>query len=101
MTRVPKSDFSIALRTARIARGKSQEALDVVSGRTYVSAMERGIKQPTIGKVDELANALNLHPLTLLALAYLAKPDLRDAQHLLRQVSEELAELASVVGRTK
>lgn len=42
----------------------------MVSSRTYLSSLERGMKSPTLDKVQELADTLKVHPLTLLALAY-------------------------------
>ncbi len=70
MPRQIKSSFPDALRAVRKAKGIAQEAFDVVSSRTYVSSLERGIKSPTLPKVDALAGVLGVHPLTLLALAY-------------------------------
>lgn len=64
------NQFSKALKLARSAAGRTQEDFAVVSSRTYVSSLERGMKSPTLQKVDELAHALDLHPLTLLTLAY-------------------------------
>jgi transcriptional regulator with XRE-family HTH domain len=92
-----RSSFPQALRRARNALGVSQEAFDLVSSRTYISAMERGIKQPTLGKVDDLAEVLGIHPLTLLALCF----DVRnsaEAQQLLSNVGEQLAEIFSAEG---
>jgi transcriptional regulator with XRE-family HTH domain len=83
----PTSSFATALRTARKARGVPQEAFDVISSRTYISALERGLKQPTIVKVDDLAGVLGLHPLTLLALSY-AKPG--DVKRLLDVVQRQV-----------
>ena len=60
--------FGRALKRARRTRGFTQEDFAEVSGRTYVSSLERGLKSPTIEKVAELADALDVHPLTLLAL---------------------------------
>jgi transcriptional regulator with XRE-family HTH domain len=65
------STFSKALRLARAAHGTPQDAFDLVSSRTYVSALERGVKNPTLPKVDELASVLAIHPLTLLTLSYI------------------------------
>lgn len=73
MKRPPESDFSNALRAVRKARGYTQEDFDEVSSRVYISALERGIKQPTLPKVDALAAHLGVHPLTLLTLAYCRK----------------------------
>ena len=83
--------FARALRLAREAKGLAQEDFDQVSSRTYVSALERGVKQPTVPKVGQLAGVLGIHPLTLLALGYVEQP--QDAIDLLDQVREELEDL--------
>ena len=72
MSTQPKdqNNFALALRRVRKARGMSQEAFALESSRTYVSTLERGLKSPTLNKVDELARVLNVHPLTLLMAAY-------------------------------
>jgi hypothetical protein len=36
-----------------------------------MSSLERGLKAPTITKVEEIAAVIGVHPLSLLALAYL------------------------------
>lgn len=90
--RPPRHRFSDALRTARRARGLSQEAFSLNSSRTYVSTLERGLKMPTLSKVDELSEVLELHPLTLLTLSYLDGKD-RHLAALLNRVTKELAEV--------
>ena len=92
-----RSSFPQALRRARNALGVPQEAFDLVSSRTYISAMERGIKQPTVGKVDDLAEVLGIHPLTLLALSFGVK-DSAETQCLLAKVGAQLAEIFSAEG---
>jgi len=84
------SSFGKALRLAREAIGISQEEFDQVSSRTYISAIERGIKQPTVPKVDQLAKVLRVHPLTLLALSYVDRPLPSDVGRLLEQVRREV-----------
>jgi len=49
----------------------TQEAFSIVSSRTYLSSLERGIKAPTITKIDEIAAVIGVHPLSLIAYAYL------------------------------
>jgi transcriptional regulator with XRE-family HTH domain len=48
------------LRRLRVARGLSQEALAVDAGidRTYVSRLERGLENPTVGVLECVALAL-------------------------------------------
>jgi transcriptional regulator with XRE-family HTH domain len=51
------------------ARGLSQEAFSDVSSRTYMSTLERDLKSPTLHKLTELCEVMEVHPLTLLTLA--------------------------------
>lgn len=91
--RPPQSDFGRALRVARRAKGLPQESFDQVSSRTYISALERGLKQPTVAKVDELAAVLGVHPLTLLALSYLHQPTAASVQRLTAHLIKEIGDL--------
>lgn len=81
--------FGAGLQMARKSRGLTQEDFSVVSSRTYLSSLERGIKSPTITKLEELASVLNLHPLSLLALAY-APNSAQERKDLLASVAAEL-----------
>ena len=78
-----------ALKTVRKARGLSQEAFSDVSSRTYLSLLERDLKSPTMHKLTELCEVMDVHPLTLLTLAY-AGDSTRRADQLLAQVRQEL-----------
>lgn len=82
--------FSEALKAARAARGLSQEAFTLVSSRTYVSSLERGLKIPTLAKVDALAEVLGVHPLTLLTLAYVDLKHSKNADALISGVLKEV-----------
>jgi len=86
----PTSNFAKALRKAREARGIPQEEFDTISSRTYVSSIERGIKQPTVSKVDALASVLGLHPLTLFALSYTDTASAAEVRRLLDRVHLEV-----------
>ena len=56
------------VRTARLERGLSQEqlALDAGMKRSYVSELERGLRNPTVRALGRLAEALKLEPDVLL-----------------------------------
>ncbi|WP_260469475.1 helix-turn-helix domain-containing protein, partial [Pandoraea apista] len=69
--------------------GLSQEAFSDVSSRTYMSSLERDLKSPTMHKLTELCEVMDVHPLTLLTLAY-AGDSTRKADQLLAQVRQEL-----------
>ena len=84
-----KHTLSEALKTIRKARGLSQEAFSNVSSRTYMSSLERDLKSPTLNKLGELCDVMEVHPLTLLTLAYAGKKP-KQAEQLLAQVRQEL-----------
>ena len=74
-----KHSLATALKTVRKARGLSQEAFSDVSS----------LKSPTLNKLAELCEVMQVHPVTLLALAYAGKSPQR-AEQLLTQVRQEL-----------
>lgn len=59
-----------ALREIRESKGLTQEDFVGVSGRTYLSEIERGLKSPTLEKLDQLAARMGIHPLELLLVCY-------------------------------
>lgn len=83
------NSFAAALKRVRKARGLSQEAFSDVSSRTYLSSLERDLKSPTLNKLNELCEVMQVHPLTLLALAY-AGDGPGKADKLFEQVRNEL-----------
>ena len=88
-----KHALSEALKTIRKARGLSQEAFSDVSSRTYMSSLERDLKSPTLNKLAELCDVMEIHPLTLLTLAY-AGDDAQQVEQLLTRVRQELKVVA-------
>ncbi|MFL6959454.1 helix-turn-helix domain-containing protein [Nocardiopsis yanglingensis] len=84
-----KNSLATAIRTVRKARGLSQEAFSDVSSRTYMSSLERDLKSPTLHKLTELCEVMEVHPLTLLTLAY-AGDSPHKADQLQAQVRQEL-----------
>lgn len=82
--------FGITLKRYRIRAGLSQEAFSTVSSRTYISTLERGLKNPTLDKVNEIASALSVHPLTLLTTYYMTLDDTLSIDDLMTRVRSEL-----------
>lgn len=94
----PQNKFSAALKEARKAKGLAQEEFSFLSSRTYISTLERGLKSPTLNKVDALSEVLEIHPLTLLAMSYLSDHQVQTTHSLLDLVHRELATLLKTDG---
>lgn len=62
--------LALAIKTVRKSRNLTQEDFGVVSSRTYLSALERGLKSPTLDKIQEIAKVMDIHPASLVLLAY-------------------------------
>jgi transcriptional regulator with XRE-family HTH domain len=63
-----RRQVGLNVRRFRVERGWSQEELAFESGlhRTYISGVERGVRNPTVLVLHELAAALNVAPANLL-----------------------------------
>lgn len=85
-----KQAFGMALKRLRSSRKLSQEDFSDVSSRTYLSTLERGLKSPTIEKVDELASVLDVHPLTILTGCYLLQDHSVNLDELFARIRAEL-----------
>jgi transcriptional regulator with XRE-family HTH domain len=60
--------FGATVRKLRVKRGWSQEHLAEFAGlhRTYISGIERGIRNPTLTIIVQIADALKVAPAALL-----------------------------------
>ena len=72
------------------SRGLTQEDFGVVSSRTYLSSLERGLKSPTLDKLEKIANVLGVHPATIVLLAYAQQTEPVGRELLLKEITEEL-----------
>ncbi|KQT34159.1 helix-turn-helix transcriptional regulator [Methylophilus sp. Leaf414] len=80
-----------AIRDIRISRELSQEFFSEISSRTYMSVLEHGRKRPTVSKVNDLSEAMGVHPLTILTLAYLKTDEHLTFSQLQQTVIQELS----------
>ncbi len=67
--------LALALRKMRKARKLTQEDFGVVSSRTYLSSLERGLKSPTLEKLEAIADVMGVHPATLILVTYAIAED--------------------------
>jgi transcriptional regulator with XRE-family HTH domain len=87
-----------AIRIVRKARGLTQEDFSDISSRTYLSSLERNLKSPTLDKLAQLAAVLQVHPVTLVALATLPSTDTVLIEDLMGILRSELSALADANG---
>jgi len=87
--------FGLALKKVRNSRNLTQEDFSTVSSRTYLSSLERGLKSPTLEKINQLAGTLDVHPLTILVATYVTRDADLDVEGLFQTVKDELAEMSS------
>lgn len=92
-----KDAFGQALKIARAHKGLSQEAFSMVSSRTYLSTLERGVQSPTLEKLESIAGRMEVHPVTLLVMAYLQDKKSGSLDDFLKMVADEVSELSEDV----
>lgn len=71
-----RKTFGRNLRMARLASGHSQESLAAATkiDRTYISGIERGVRNPSLDYIERLADALGVDPGVLVGTQTAAKP---------------------------
>jgi transcriptional regulator with XRE-family HTH domain len=85
-----KQAFGKSLKQLRKAKGVTQEDCLAELSRSYISLLERGKKNPSLDKVEALAKALKIHPLSLLYLTYMRAGGHRDIDVLARRIRSDL-----------
>ncbi|MEB0042644.1 hypothetical protein [Pseudomonas sp. MH10] len=85
--------FADALKFARGMRGLSQLQISGSLDASYISRLEAAQSSVTVEASAELAQGLDLEPLSLLSLAYAAEQNLTPGE-VLQRVSDELKSLA-------
>ncbi|MFJ7812970.1 helix-turn-helix domain-containing protein [Pseudomonas asiatica] len=61
-----KLAFGSALKSVRVQKGIAQEQIG--ASQSFVSTVERGIRSPTIEKMEKFAERLGANPATLIIL---------------------------------
>ena len=90
-----RQSLAIAIRTVRKNKGLTQEDFGVVSSRTYLSSLERGLKSPTVDKLEEIAEVLGMHPATILLLAYTIQAPSSERDSLINDITREVHNLCA------
>ena len=85
--------FGKALQQIRKTRDLTQEDFSAVSSRTYLSTLERGLKSPTLEKIEMLSKAMDVHPLTLLTMTYLQGQKGTHLEKLQQKIEKEILKI--------
>ncbi|BBR52761.1 helix-turn-helix domain-containing protein [Pseudomonas putida] len=87
-----KLAFGSALKEVRVRKEIAQEQLG--ASQSFVSTIERGIRSPTIEKMEEFAERLGVNPATLIVLMQVGQEG--DVDELLAKIRDEIAALKRV-----
>lgn len=82
--------FGEALRSLRLQQRLSQQDFAHVVSREHLSRIERGVSQPSFQLICDLAGVLSVHPMSLLANAFLHAGDASELRELLRTIASDL-----------
>jgi transcriptional regulator with XRE-family HTH domain len=91
----PAANLGKALKRLREIADVTQEDFGEVSSRTYISTVERGLKSPTLGKIEQMAEVLGVHPLVLLTAAYMDKLTPKEVERITDNLRTRLIEMVS------
>lgn len=91
-----RGPLAAVIKAIRKYRGKTQEDFSLVSSRTYLSTLERGLKSPTIDKLVDIAELLNVHPASLFILACCTNIQTENCAEQIDRIANEAKLLASI-----
>ena len=91
----PHANFGRALQQLRAARGVTQEDMLLATSRRHISRIEQGHQMPSIRVIENLAESLQIHPLTLIMAAYCPEMDATSVKDLLNAVKADFEALIS------
>lgn len=80
--------FGQAVRQVRKEKGIQQEELG--PSQSYISDVERGLKSPSLVKIEEISAALGIDVVTLIARAALLQHQGLSAENLIARLQQEL-----------
>ncbi|NVL26628.1 helix-turn-helix transcriptional regulator [Pseudomonas syringae pv. actinidiae] len=84
-----RAGLAAALRAARANKGLAQSDLGGAADRKFIYRIEQGKSDMTVGKLDEIAAAVGMNPITLMVLGAVSSSD-QTAVEVLQAVQAEL-----------
>jgi transcriptional regulator with XRE-family HTH domain len=85
-----ENSFGQALRSLRLRRNMSQQDFSRVISREHLSRLERGVSQPNLELIRKLAAVLKVHPMSLVAAAFVDGANPVELRALIKIVAQDL-----------
>lgn len=82
--------FAAALKGMRLLRNLPQQRFFATTSRAYMTHLEQGRRCPGLGKIEDLAAVMHVHPASLVVECYLQKNPEMDLDNLLAKIREDL-----------
>ncbi|RJG12919.1 XRE family transcriptional regulator [Pseudomonas cavernicola] len=82
-----KQAFGEAIRRMRERKELPQEG--VGASQSYISSIERGLKSPSLEKIEKIATVMGVHPMSILATGFLLKEPGLSLDDLLNKIRRE------------
>lgn len=86
-----KRAIGTSIKSYRLKRDISQEGLG--PSQPYISNLEAGRGSASLDKIEQMADVLGVHPISIICAGYLTSKEDADKDHLLERIRTELAEI--------
>ncbi|AOE88131.1 helix-turn-helix domain-containing protein [Pseudomonas sp. TCU-HL1] len=86
-----KRALGAALKSYRLKRNISQESMG--PSQPYISNLEGGRWSASLDKIEQMADVLGVHPVSVILAGYLSSDSIANADEVLERVRRELKEI--------
>ena len=86
-----KQAIGTSIRSYRLKRDVSQESLG--PSQPYISNLEAGRGSASLDKIEQMAEVLGVHPISIIFAGYLISNDDANKDELIERIRIELAEI--------
>jgi transcriptional regulator with XRE-family HTH domain len=80
-----------SIKSYRLKREISQESLG--PSQPYISNLEAGRGSASLDKIEQMADVLGVHPISIIVAGYLTSNEHANKEQLLERIQTELAEI--------
>lgn len=88
-----KQAMGAVIKSARLKRNVAQESMG--ASQSYISALENGKWSASLDKIEQMANALGMHPASIILAGYLTADNVVDVEESIARIRAEVDEILS------